>query len=115
MHGCHRKEVQARKKKKERLLAEATSEILRHEYRADLADNSIRKLNGQIEYQATGIGHCLTGYEQSRRVHDLLHEELAERQRAPRETPIRSAHEMAKLKRAHELIVDEFSRRKCDR
>ena len=42
--------------KKERLLAEATSEILRHEYRADLPDNSIRKLNGQIEYQATELG-----------------------------------------------------------
>ena len=38
-------------KEKERLLAEATSEILRHEYRADLADNNVRELNRKFESQ----------------------------------------------------------------
>ena len=97
---------------KERLLAEAKSDILRHEYRADLAENNIRELNRQLESQRMAIGHTITGYEQSRREQALLHEELAER--ALRETRITSILEMEELKRAHELRVDEFSEGKVD-
>ena len=45
---------------KERLRTEAKSKILRHEYRADLAENSIRASNRQIEFQAMDT---LTGHE----------------------------------------------------
>ena len=51
------------------------------------------------------IGHTLTGCERSRREEGLLHEDLAERERALRDTRIRSIHEMEELKRAHELRV----------
>ena len=93
-------------------IAEARYDILRHEYRADFVDKNIRELNRQIESQRMGIGHTLTGYEQSRREQDPLHEELAERERALRETRFKSIHEMEELKRDHELRVDDFSRRK---
>ena len=49
------------------MLAEAKSEILRHEYRADLAENNIYELKRQIDSQAVETGHARTGYEQSRR------------------------------------------------
>ena len=50
---------------REQLLAETKSEILRHEYRADLAENNSCELKRQIDSQAVEIGHTRTGYEQS--------------------------------------------------
>ena len=50
------------------------------------------------------------GYEGSRREQPRLHEELAQRERALRETHIRSIHEVEELKRAQEVRIDEFSR-----
>ena len=58
------------------------------------------------------IGHTLTGCERSRREQGLLLEELAERERALRDTRTRGFHEMEELKRAHELRVDECERRR---
>ena len=77
-------------KTREQLLAEAKSEILRHEYRADLAENNICEMKRQMDSQAVEIGHSRTGYEQSRREQALLHEELADREKALRDTRIRS-------------------------
>ena len=77
-------------KTREQLLAKAKSEILRHEYRADLAENNICELERQIDSQAVEMGHTRTGYEQSRREQALLHEELADRERALRDTRIGS-------------------------
>ena len=71
-------------KTKEQLLVEAKSEIFRHEYRADLADNKICELKRHIDSQAVEIGPTRTGYEQSRREQALHHEELADRERALR-------------------------------
>ena len=47
-------------REKEQLLAEAKSEILRHEYRADLAEN-ICELKRQIDSLAVETGHTRTG------------------------------------------------------
>ena len=77
-------------KTREQLLAKAKSEILRHEYRAHLAENNICELWRQNDSQAVEIGHTRTGYEQSRREQALLHEELADRERALRDTRIGS-------------------------
>ena len=99
--GCHKKRKSNQEldkcqtriifgKTREQLLAEAKSEILRHEYRADLAENYICELKRQIDSQAVEIGHSRTGYEQSRREQAPLHEELADRERALRDTRIRS-------------------------
>ena len=78
-------------KTREQLLAEAKSEMLRHEYRADLAEENTFELKRQIDSQAVEIGHTRTGYEQSRREQALLHEELADRERALRDSRIRSS------------------------
>ena len=99
-------------KTREQLLAEAKSEILRHEYRADLAENNTCALKRQIDSQAVESGHTRTGYEQSRREQALLHEELADRERARRDTRIRSIQKLEELKREQEFRLDEFSIRK---
>ena len=99
-------------KTREQLLAEAKSEILRHEYRADLAENNICELKRQIDSQAVEIGHTRTGYEQSRREQALLHEELAGRERALRDTRNRSIQKLEELKRDQEFRLEEFSRRR---
>ena len=94
------------------MLAEAESEILRHEYRADLAENSICELKRQIDSQAVEIGHTRTGHEQSRREQALLHEELADRDRALRDSRVGSFHKLKELKREQEFRLEEFSIRK---
>ena len=95
---------------REQSLAEVKSEILRHEYRADLADNNICELKRPIDSQAVEIGHTRTGYEQSRREQALLHEELADRERALRDTRVRSIQKLEELKRVQEFRLKEFSR-----
>ena len=99
-------------RQQEQLLAEAKSEILRHEYRADLAENDICELQRQIDSQAVKIGHTRTGYEQCRREQALLHEELADRERALRDTRIGSIQKLEELKRDQEFRLEEFSIRK---
>ena len=93
------------------MLAEAKSEILRHEYRADLAEYIICELKRQIESQEVEIGHTRTGYKQSRREQALLHKELADQERALRDTRIRSIQKLEELKRDQEFRL-EFSRRR---
>ena len=88
-------------KTREQLLAEAKSVILRREYRADLAEINTGDLKRQIDSQAVEIGHTRTGYEQSRREQALIHEEVADRERARRDTRIRSDFSIRKLVENH--------------
>ena len=97
---------------REQLLAEAKSEISRHEYWADLAEKNICELKRQIDSQAVEIGHTRTGYEQSRREQALLHEELADRERALLDSRVRSIQKLEELKRDQEFRLEEFSVRK---
>ena len=99
-------------KTREQLLAEAKSQIFRHEYRADLAENNICELKRQIDSQAVKIGRTRTGCEQSRREQAPLHEELADRERAFRDTRIGSIQQSEELKREQEFRLEEFSVRK---
>ena len=55
------------------------------------------------------------GYEESRREQARLHEELALREKALRDTRIRNIPEVEELKRAQEMRVDEFSVQKIER
>ena len=50
------------------------------------------------------------GYEESRREQGRLHEELAHREKALRDTRIRNIHEVEELKRVQGMRIDEFSR-----
>ena len=94
------------------MLAEAKSEIPRHAYRADLAENIVFELKRQIDSHEVEMAHTRTGYEQSRRVQALLHEGMADRERALRDTRIRSIQKLEQLKRDQEFRLEEFSRRR---
>ena len=83
-----------------------------HEYRADLAENNICELERQIDSQAVEIGHTRTGYEQSRREQAPIHEELADRERALRDTRIGSIQQLKELRREQEFRLEEFTIRK---
>ena len=100
-------------RQKEQLLAEAKSEILRHEYKADHAENQIRALRSQMDSQELELGYTLEGHAQSRREQDLLHEELADQERALRDTRIRGIHKIEPLKMSHKYKLIHF-RRKID-
>ena len=91
-------------------LAEARAEVMKQECSADFLDCSVRELQRQIHSSRWKIDHTNQGYETSRREQARLREELAQRERALRETHIRSIHEVEELKRAQEMQVDEFSR-----
>ena len=94
------------------MLAEAKSEILRHEYRADLAEHNVCELKRQIDSQAVEIGHTRTVCVQSRREQALLQEDFADRERALHDTRIRSILKLEELKRDQEIRLEEFSRRR---
>ena len=95
--GCHKKRKSNQEldncqiriivgKIRDQLLSEAKSEILRPEYTADLAEKIICALKRRIDSPAVEIGQTRTRYELSRREQALLHEELADRERALRDT-----------------------------
>ena len=91
------------------LLAEAKSEVLKQECRADFLDCSIREFQKQFNSSRMETDHAKLGCETSRREQARLHEELAQRERALRETRIGSIHEMGEVKRAQEMRVEDFS------
>ena len=59
---------------RDHLLAEARSEVLQQECRADFLDCSIRELQRKIHFSRTKIDHTNLGYETSRREQARLHE-----------------------------------------
>ena len=73
-------------------LSEAKCEILKQECRADRADCAIRELQRQIHSSRLEIDHTNLGNEKSRRKQARFHEELAQRERALRETHIKRIH-----------------------
>ena len=70
------------------------------------------ELKRQTDSQAVEIGHTRTRYEQSRREQALLHKEVADRERALRDTRIWSIQKLEDLKRDQDFRLEEFSVRK---
>ena len=91
------------------MLAEAKSEVRKHESRADYLDTSGRDLQRQLDSNRLGIYCTNQVYEETRKEQARLHEELVQREKALRDTRFRSIHEVQQLKRAQEMRVDEFS------
>ena len=60
-----------------------------------------------MSVEMDSVDNC--GYEDSRREQARLHEEMALREKALRDSRIRNIHEMEELKRAQEMRIDEFS------
>ena len=82
-------------REKEQILAEARSEIQKHELQAS-GKRSIQELTGIVDSQRREV---------------LLQEQLPEQNRDLREARIKSLYEMEELKRVQELRIDEFSRK----
>ena len=92
-------------------LAEAKSEILKQECKVNTLNTCIREFQRQVHSNRLEMGSVNCGYEESRREQARLHEELAQWEKAVRDTRIRNIHEVEELKRAQEMRFDEFSRR----
>ena len=92
------------------MLAEATSEVLKLEGRADFLDSSVSDLQRLLDSNRLEIYGIDQGKEESRKEQARLHEELAQRERVLRETQIRSTHDVGEMKRAQEMRIDEFSK-----
>ena len=85
--------------------------FLKHENQTGIAQNYIRELKNQVEFQDMDISRALEGCAHSRRQKDLLHEELAAPKRVLRDTQIRGIHDLEALRRVQELRIDEFSKK----
>ena len=95
---------------RDHLLAEAKSEIFKQECKVDSLNTCIREFQRQAHSNLLEMDYVKYRYEESRREQARLHEELAQREKALRDTRIRNIHEVEELKRAQEMRIDEFSR-----
>ena len=93
---------------RDHLLAEARSELMKREYKVESLNTCIYELQQQIYAQRLELEDVHLGYVESRRQQARLQEELILKEKALRDTQIRSMHEMGELKRAQESRVDEF-------
>ena len=90
-------------------LAEARSALTKQEYKVESLNTCISELQQQTCAQRLELEDAYFGYVESRREQDRLQEELVMKEKALRDTQIRSIHEMGDMKRAQELRADEFS------
>ena len=90
-------------------LAEARSTLTKQEYKVESLNTCISELQQQTCAQRLELEDAYFGYVESRREQDRLQEELIMKEKALRDTQIRSIHEMGEMKRAQELRADKFS------
>ena len=83
---------------------------MKQECKVDTLNTCIREFQRQAHSNRLELDSVNYGAEESRREQARLHEELAQREKALRDTRIRNIHEMEELKRAQEMRIDEFSR-----
>ena len=100
---------------KDHLLNQARSELMKQEYKVESLNTCISELQQQSYAQGLELEDAHHGYVESRREQFRLQEELSMKEKALRETQIRSIHEMGELKRAQESRFDEFSAQKIER
>ena len=100
---------------RDHLLAEASSEHVKQEYKVDSLVTCISELQQQTYVQRLDLEDIHHRYVESRREQVGLQEELVMKEKALRDTQTRSIHEIEELKRAQELRVDEFSVKKIER
>ena len=90
------------------LLAETRSALMEQEYKVESRNTCINEFQQQTCAQRLELEDAHHGYVESRREQVRLQEELVMKEKALRDTQIRSIHEMGELKRAQELRIDEF-------
>ena len=80
------------------------------ECKVDTPNTCIREFQRQAHSNRLELDSVNFEYEESRRAQARLHEELAQREKALRDTRIRNIHEVEELKRVQGMRTDEFSR-----
>ena len=100
---------------KDHLLNQARSERMKQEHQVGSLTNCIDELQKQYYAQRFELEDAHHGYAESRREQVRLQEELVLKEKAFRDTQIRSMYEMEEMKRAQEPRVEEFSVQKINR
>ena len=107
--------------KKDHLLNQARSELMKQEHQLGSLNNCINDLQQQGYAQRLELEDAHHGYIESRREQARLREELSMKGKVLRDDQIRSMHEMGQIrsmhemgemKRTQELRVDEFTMQK---
>ena len=88
---------------RDHLLAEAKPEILKQECKVDTLNNCIREFQRQAHSNRLELESVNCGHGESRREQARPQEELAQREKALRDTRIRNIHDAEELKRAQEM------------
>ena len=101
---------QVLEEQRDHLLAETKSEILKQECKVDTLHTCILVFRRQAHSNRLEMDYVNYGYEETRREEARLHEDLAQREKALRDTRIRNIHEVEEMKRAQEMRIGEFSR-----
>ena len=88
------------------IIAEARSELMKQEYKVASLNTCISELEQQPYVLRLKLEDARVGYVESPREQVRLQEDLVTKEKALRDTQIRSFHAMGELKRAQELRVD---------
>ena len=90
-------------------LLKKRSELRKQEQKVGSLNSCINQLQQQAYAQRLELENAHHGYVDSRQEQVRPQEELVMKEKAVRETQIRSMHEVGEMKRAQELRVDEYS------
>ena len=85
---------------------------MKQEHKVESLNNCIHERQQHAYAQRFELQDAQTGYVESRQEQVRQQEEVIMKEKALRETQIRSMHEMGEMKRAQELRVDEVSSQK---
>ena len=97
---------------KDHLLNRARTDLARKEVHVESLNKCINDLQNRTEAQDRALQDVQNEFVESRREQTGLQEELLRKEKALRDTQIRSMHERGRMKRAQEQQVEEFSVKK---
>ena len=90
---------------RDHLLAEAKYEILKQECKVDTLDTCVREFQRQAHSNRLEMDNANYGYGESRRERTRHHEDLAQREKALRDTRMRNMQNVEELKKAKEMRI----------
>ena len=94
---------------RDHLLSHARAELMKQEHKVESLSNCVSELQQQSYAQRLELQDAHHGSVESRQEQVRQLEGLDMKEKALRDTQIRSMHEMGEMKRAQELRLDEFS------
>ena len=96
---------------RDHLLTQARSELMKQEHKVESLNNCLYELQQRAYARRLELEGAHHGYVESRREQVRLQEELVMKEKALRDTQIRSMHEMGEMKRAQESRVTQVERK----